>query len=244
MPNDTTTAIIPIDTTDILTMVPDSIGTTTTTIFNTSGKDHPLLSTTNQISSKHDDTFDNGSTCADLNKQPIFRFKFSQPFIDEMYVFSKVHQYDSRHDFKDAWNTWTENNAELINNETKRLENMNYQGDIMDKMFKSARYYFRKKSTVKKDPSERGFYVNLDKELLYAMDEHIKRNMSANIKMKPSDSVKEFQQINAEYIKEKTRDLCQEEGFDESMIENKIKKTYKNRYFMIMNPTSSTSTSK
>jgi hypothetical protein len=48
--------------------------------------------------------------------------------------------------------------------------------------------------------------------------------MSANIKMKPSDSVKEFQQINAEYIKEKTQHLCQEEGFDESMMENKIKK--------------------
>jgi hypothetical protein len=234
MPNDTTTTIIPIDTTPILTMVPDCIGT----ICNTGGKDHQLLSSTIHKSSKHDDTFDIGSTCTDLNKQPIFRFKFSQSFIDEMYVFSKVHQYDSRHDFKDAWNAWTENNHDLVNNEIKRLENMNYQGDIMDKMFKSARYYFRKKSTIKKEPSERGFYINLDKDLLYAMDEHIKRNISANIKMKPADSVKEFQQINAEYIKEKTQHLCQEEGFDESMIENKIKKTYKNRYFMIMNPVS------
>lgn len=233
MPNDTTT-IIPIDTTDIVTMVPDSIGA----ICNTSGKDHPLLSSTIHNSSKHDDTLDIGSTSTDLNTppiQPIFRFKFSQAFIDEMYVFSKVHQYDSRHDFKDSWNTWIENNAELISNETKRLENMNYQGDIMDKMFKSARYYFRKKSTVKKDPSERGFYISLDKDLLYAMDEHIKRNVSSNIKMKPADSVKEFQQINADYIKEKTQHLCQEEGFDETMIENKIKKTYKNRYFMIHN---------
>ena len=228
------TTIVFDNTIDILTMVPDSIGA----ICNTSGKDHQLLSSTNHVLSKHDDTLDIGSTCVDIKKsqpQPIFRFKFSQPFIDEMYVFSKVHQYDSRHDFKDAWNIWTEDNAELISNETKRLENMNYLGDIMDKMFKSARYYFRKKSTIKKDPSERGFYVNLDKDLLYAMDDHIKRNMSANIKMKPSDSVKEFQQINAEYIKEKTQYLCQEEGFDESMMENKIKKTYKNRYFMIHN---------
>ena len=228
------TTIVFDNTIDILTMVPDSIGA----ICNTSGKDDQLLSSAIHKSSKHDDTLDIGSTCADIKKsqpQTIFRFKFSQPFIDEMYVFSKVHQYDSRHDFKDAWNTWTENNTELISNEKKRLENMNYQGDIMDKMFKSARYYFRKKSTIKKDPSERGLYVNLDKDLLYAMDEHINRNISANIKMKPSDSVKEFQQINSEYIKEKTQYLCQEEGFDESMIENKIKKTYKNRYFMIHN---------
>ena len=235
MKNDTPTAIVLDNTTVILSMVPDSIGA----ICNTSGKDDELLSSTIHKSSKHDDTLDISSSSTDLNKQPIFRFKFSQPFIDEMYVFSKVHQYDSRHDFKDAWNTWTEDNAELITNETKRLQNMNYQGDIMDKMFKSARYYFRKKSTIKKDPSERGLYVNLDKDLLYAMDDHIKRNMSSNIKMKPSDSVKDFQQINAEYIEEKTKHLCQEEGFDDTMIENKIKKTYKNRYFMIMNSTSS-----
>jgi len=226
------TTIVLDNTSDILSMVPDSTGA----LCNTGGKDHQLLSSAIHNSSKHDDTLDNGSTCSDLNKAaPIFRFKFSQPFIDEMYVFSKVHQYDSRHDFKDAWNIWKEDNHDLVNNEIKRLENMNYMGDIMDKMFKSARYYFRKKSTIKKDPSERGFYVNLDKDLLYAMDEHIKRNMSANIKMKPSESVKEFQQINAEYIKEKTQHLCQEEGFDESMVENKIKKTYKNRYFMIHN---------
>lgn len=235
MPNDTTTTIISNNIIDNINMAPDTDGT----LCNTSGKDCQQLSSANNTSFVYDDTFDNGSTCADLNKpQTIFRFKFSQPFIDEMYVFSKVHQYDSRHDFKDAWNSWTENNRELIENETKRLENMNYMGDVMDKMFKSARYYFRKKSTVKKDPSERGIYVNLDKELLYAMDEHIKRYVLSNIKMKPSESVKEFQQINAEYIKEKTQHLCEEEGFDESMIENKIKKTYKNRYFMIMNPTS------
>jgi hypothetical protein len=236
MQNDTTTTTISNNIIDTIGMVPDSIGA----ICNTYRKDDKLLSSTIYESSKHDDTFDIGSTSTDLNKpHPIFRFKFSQSFVDEMYVFSKVHQYDSRHDFKDAWNSWTEDNAELISNEIKRLENMNYQGDIMDKMFKSARYYFRKKSTIKKDPSERGIYVNLDKELLYAMDEHINRNISANIKMKPSESVKEFQQINAEYIKEKTQYLCQEEGFDESMLENKIKKTYKNRYFMIMNPASS-----
>uniref|UniRef100_A0A6C0DFT1 Uncharacterized protein n=1 Tax=viral metagenome TaxID=1070528 RepID=A0A6C0DFT1_9ZZZZ len=239
MPNDASSTFILDNTTHIVTLVPNNNGI----ICNTSGKEYEISLTTSNASTKNDDTLDSSSRYADLKEStkstPIFRFKFSQPFIDEMYVFSKVHQYDSRHDFKDAWNSWTEDNAELISAETKRLENMNYQGDIMDKMFKSARYYFRKKSTIKKDPSERGIYVNLDKDLLYAMDEHIKRNVFANIKMKPADSVKEFQQINAEYIKEKTQHLCEEEGFDETMLENKIKKTYKNRYFMIMNPASS-----
>ena len=51
MPNDTTT-IIPIDTIDILTMVPDSIGT----ICNTSGKEYEISLTTSNASTKNDDT--------------------------------------------------------------------------------------------------------------------------------------------------------------------------------------------
>lgn len=212
-------------------------------ICNTIGADRdnellPKSTTSTIITPVANDTLDNYPTSTDIDSpRTIFRFKFSQSFVDEMYVFSKVHQYDSRHDFKDAWNTWTESNRELVNNETKRLENINYVGDIADKMFKSARYYFRKKSTVKKPPDERGLYVNLDKDLLYAMDDHIKRNISSNIKRKPSESVKEFQESNAEYIREKTEQLFQEKGFDETELLNKIKKTYKNRYFMIHNKT-------
>jgi hypothetical protein len=164
----------------------------------------------------------------------IYRYKFSEPFIANMHVFSKVHQYDSREDFKDAWKVWTETNAELVNNETKRLQNMNYCGDILDKMYKSARYYFRnKKETIGKKESIRSEYVNMDKELLYVMDEHISRNVLSSVKIKPSNGVQEFQQLYSEYIKEKTANLL-ERGFDESMIQNKIKKTYKNRYFIMM----------
>jgi hypothetical protein len=203
------------------------------TICESSGTEYQRMSATNN-KSVDDDTFNNNSTPDELTAPPlqyIFRYKFSESFIDELHVFSKVHQYDSRDDFKDAWNNWLENNHELVSNETKRLQNMNYVGDIIDKMFKSARYYFRKKSTEKKHPSERGLYVNLERELLYTMDEHIQRKLSNAEKMKPSECLKEFQEINAEYIKEKTAYLSKH-GFDETMVENKIKKTYKNRYFM------------
>ena len=44
----------------------------------------------------------------------------------------------------------------------------------MDKMFKSARYYFRKKSTEKKAPLERRDYGGTQKDMLDAMDYHIK----------------------------------------------------------------------
>ena len=40
----------------------------------------------------------------------------------------------------------------------------------LDKMFKSARYYFRKKGTEKKEPKRRCSYIGTAKELLDAMD--------------------------------------------------------------------------
>jgi hypothetical protein len=84
----------------------------------------------------------------------------------ELFKFSKIHQYDHRKDFKEAWEIWTENNDELIEDEIRRLNNFGYDGDVVDKMFKSARYYFRKKSTEKKEPRKRRSYVGIQSELL------------------------------------------------------------------------------
>ena len=50
---------------------------------------------------------------------PIYRFKFTKDFMEELYTFSKIHQYDERNDFKEAWKVWTEDNEEIINNEIK-----------------------------------------------------------------------------------------------------------------------------
>ena len=81
----------------------------------------------------------------------IYRYKFTQSFMDELYQFSKIHQYDDRKSFKEAWLLWVETNLDMINTEIARLTDLKYDGDIVDKMFKSARYYFRKKSTKKRN---------------------------------------------------------------------------------------------
>ena len=54
---------------------------------------------------------------------------------------------------------------------------MGYEGDVLDKMFKSARYYFRKKSTEKKEPKQRRQYISVNRELLDAIDIHIEENI-------------------------------------------------------------------
>lgn len=162
----------------------------------------------------------------------IYRYKFTQEFAGELFKFSKIHQYDHRKDFKEAWNKWVEENEDLVNREYRRLSNLGYDGDIMDKMFKSARYYYRKKNLEEKKPVERRIYVGSQKDMLDAMDEHIISNLSREFK--PSDGFDEFCKKNVDSIKSQITLLCQSGYTDVNEIKAKIKKTYKNRYFLIV----------
>jgi len=161
----------------------------------------------------------------------IFRYKFSDSFTKPLYQFSKIHQYDHRKDFKEAWNNWIEENADLINTEVTRLTELDYKGDILDKMFKSARYYFRKKSTEKREPQKRRSYVGIQSELLEAMDKHINANKK-NENYKPSSGFDEFCKQYVEILQVEVVNLFKSGIKDSEEIKNKIKKTYKNRYFM------------
>uniref|UniRef100_A0A6C0EV82 Uncharacterized protein n=1 Tax=viral metagenome TaxID=1070528 RepID=A0A6C0EV82_9ZZZZ len=164
----------------------------------------------------------------------IYRYKFTDDFIAELYKFSKIHQYDERKDFKEAWNIWIEEEAEIVDIEIRRLMNIGYEGNILDKMFKSARYYFRKKSTEKKAPKIRRSYVPVRKELLDCMDKHIISNIN-NDDYKPSEGFASFCKDYIELLKEEISILCKN-GFNNSQeIKNKFKKTYKNRYFILTN---------
>jgi len=164
----------------------------------------------------------------------IFRYNFTADFTKELYIFSKIHQYDHRKDFKEAWAIWSEDNDEIVNSEVRLLTNLGYKGDILDKMFKSARYYFRKKSTEKKAPQKRRVYQGVQKELLEGMDEHIKNNIN-NENYKPSEGFDKFCKENIDLLKEEVNQLYKNGFTDSQEIKKKIKKTYKNRYFLITN---------
>ena len=163
----------------------------------------------------------------------IYRYKFTQSFMDELYQFSKIHQYDDRKSFKEAWLLWVETNLDMINTEIARLTDLKYDGDIVDKMFKSARYYFRKKSTKKTEPCIRRNYVSVQKELLDEMDGHIAANI-VNDNYKPSDGFSEFCNDNVDALKKGIAHLMEQGMKDSHEIRDKIKKTYKNRYFIFI----------
>jgi hypothetical protein len=101
-------------------------------------------------------------------------------------------------------------------------------------MFKSARYYFRKKSTVKKEAKKRREYISIDKNLLRIIDEDITTNMRIK-ELKPSEYFENFSKERDELIKDELLRMVNMDIRDEDLIKEKIKKTYKNRYFILTN---------
>jgi hypothetical protein len=158
----------------------------------------------------------------------IYRYKFDELFLKDLVAFSKIHQFDERKTFKEEWNLWCDTNEELIQREERRLFALGYKGDCKDKMFKSARYYFRKKSAEKKEPKKRRCYIGLSKLLLDTIDAHIQ---TLNIKkIKPSDGFDAFLGENDSLIQDEIERL--KETLIKEEIHQKIKKTYKNRCFI------------
>jgi len=168
----------------------------------------------------------------DINIQ-IYRYKFTDDFMNALYIFSKVHQYDHRKVFKEAWEVWLEENNNIVAYEVKRLSELGYEGNVIDKMFKSARYYFRKKSTEKKALAERRDYISVDRRFLESMDKHIISGIIQE-NYKPSDGFDEFCQSHLELLKEQVHSLCKNGFKNANEIKQKIKKTYKNRYFLVV----------
>jgi hypothetical protein len=166
-------------------------------------------------------------------KKNIYRYKFSDNFTSELLTFSKIHQYDNRKDYKEAWTVWLDEYENIVLEEVKRLEDLNYIGDIKDKMFKSSRYYFRKKIIETKKPFERRVYINVQKKFLQEMDKHITEKIKNN--GKPSDNFDDFCQNNIDLLKEEINILCKNGFTNPSDIKAKMKKTYKNRYYLSIN---------
>lgn len=164
----------------------------------------------------------------------VFRFTFNEGIVNEMKEFSRIHKFDDRHDFKDAWKRWLTEHKTMISEEYERLHELGFNGDIEDKMFKSVRYYYRKKSNKKTEPKTRRKYVSLGKDMLTLIDTHIERNLVNDINYKPSNGFNEFVSIYDDEMNQVYETLSKHE-LSKNDIFGKIKKTYKNRYFIKKN---------
>jgi len=173
--------------------------------------------------------------CICTSKANTFRHNFSESIMKALYGFAKMHQYDARNDYKDAWKDWTENNEQVIREEEERLKGNGFTGDFQDKMYKSGRYYFRKKKDFgerKKESRVRRQYIALDNELIDKMDTHIARNERG---LKPAICFETFCMIYEEDINMEEERLFEEYNLLPDTYSKKLKKTYKNRYFQNKN---------
>lgn len=162
----------------------------------------------------------------------VYRFKFSNQFMNELLIFSKINQHAERKLYNEKWNEWISEKKDIINIEIQRLEKLGYTGNILNKMFKSSRYYFRKKILNKNQVKKRQKYNLLDKNLLYKMDMHILHNIKEN-NYTPAKGFNSFCLENTDFIKNEIIRLLKEQNISSENISYKIRKTYKNRYFNI-----------
>tara|TARA_B100001173_G_C15827185_1_gene478799 strand:- start:76 stop:609 length:534 start_codon:yes stop_codon:yes gene_type:complete len=166
-------------------------------------------------------------------KPKTYRFKFSSGFLANLKEFSRIHKYDDTQAFKDNWENWMEEKKEIIKLECDTLKKNGYEGDVLVKMYKSARYYFKNKSNEKKPVKKRRQYIGLNPEFRDAIDNHI-NSVALRQELKPSIGLIMFldDQKNANMIRLESLRL-QSYNFTKEEIQAKFKKTYKNRYFTI-----------
>ena len=168
---------------------------------------------------------------SEVSNTQVYRFKFTPEIMGMLTQFAKLHRFDDRKTYKEAWEAWTIENQEALEDEERRLRELKYEGDINDKMYKAARYYFRKKTTNKKEPKNRRQYISVSGELLDAMDEHIETN-SRKDDYTPASGYDSFCQETVDLLKIEIKNICEDSNISGKELADKIKKTYKNRYFI------------
>ncbi len=161
-----------------------------------------------------------------------FRYKFTTEIMARVTHFAKLHQYDDRKTYKEAWQEWCEMNDDVINIEVERLQGLGCDKDINDKMYKAGRYYFRKKGSSTVEPKKRRAYTTLSQNILEAIDTHISL-ASSNDEFTPAGGYCDFCENNQDIILEEIRTIMKHKSLSPEDLTYKIKKTYKNRYYII-----------
>lgn len=160
-----------------------------------------------------------------------YRFKLDPIILENIRQFAENHRYEDSHDFSCSYQKWVEDNKGIIDREKRRLVALGCDKNINTKIYKSARYYFKNKTNDEKEPTQRREYVGSTKEFREAIDAHIS-NIANKRNLKPADAFSNFIE-HTDYQKIIT-DAVEDfrgYGFSTDMIDKKIKKTYKNRYF-------------
>ena len=114
----------------------------------------------------------------------IYRYKLDLEIIEIISVFGKMYEDLPNKEFKERWKELLTDKKEVFDKEKRRLMNLGYTDNIDDKLYKSCRYYYRKKEPIEK--KKRRPYTSCSSEFLTITDEFIKSNSRIDQDMKPS----------------------------------------------------------
>jgi hypothetical protein len=183
------------------------------------------------------------------------RFTFSGGCTEKLTEFAHRHETDDRKVFQRAWAEWiqTPDIKTMIEEEIRTLTTAGFDGDVLDKMFKSTRYYYRKKpvNDGPKEQKPRKKYERLDSEILEEMDQHIMSEIKQNtvlhrhssgkeallsIRASPSASFEKYCLLHKDNFLEEARLEFPDQDITKDQltcIVDKFKKTYKNRFYVM-----------
>lgn len=173
-----------------------------------------------------------------------YHFNPSVTLVEQLTYFASVHRFDERKVFKESWKKWIAEPeiAPLIQDEIQRLIAAGYTGDVSQKIFKSVRYYYKKKlptvdndgNEIKKETKKRKTYEGFDSNTLETMDTFIAHQIKTHIVNIVQD--KDGNTVPICQISPATafNYYCNTDKFELDNTElAKYKKTFKNRFFCI-----------
>ena len=182
------------------------------------------------------------------------RHTYCEEVVEQLSSFAKIHEYDDRKDFKEAWQKWIEEPdiKNLIGSDVSRLTVNGLSGDILDRMYKSARYYYRKKAgEAVTEPTVRKEYQGLPRTVLKTIDDYIYSEINRNIletekggnhiiTITAAKSFTTYCKLHYDVISDMLPQMNDDDcSVNKNMREelkkvtDRLKKTYKNRFYNI-----------
>jgi hypothetical protein len=175
-------------------------------------------------------------------KITTLHFNFSDHVIHHLSYFAELHKHDDRKTFKAKWEKWiqTPDISKIIQTEIEYQYQRGFTSDVLDKMFKSVRYYFRKKSPKPNEKTQRKQYITLSSIFLETIDKHaieiiksysVVNNNILIANISPANAYANFCETQQTIIYDQIKYLVNILTYDD--ICEKMKKTYKNRFHLI-----------
>ena len=154
-----------------------------------------------------------------------YHFTPSDSCIHAIAKFANEHREEKSKHFKASWELWTKTPAihKLFVEESERLLKSGYDGDLLDKLYFSARYYYRKKSATPVEKKPRKTYEATDSDILERMNRHILEQMKSDQHIRPSAAYEKYKRAYSPPL----------DNDNDNDNDKKTKKIYKNRFFSI-----------